>query len=107
MLVKRKHIVKASVFKLLCFIILICFISFSIIENNYLNTQATVSADSRNQLIIIDAGHGGEDCGAIAANGAYEKDLNLEISIILAKYLSNAGYSVILTREEDKLLYSE
>ena len=28
-------------------------------------------------VVIIDAGHGGEDCGAIGKNGVFEKDLNL------------------------------
>ena len=58
-------------------------------------------------VVIIDAGHGGEDSGAIGKNGALEKDLNLQVAMKLGEYLTNAGYSVIYTRSEDKLLYTE
>ncbi len=55
--------------------------------------------------VIIDAGHGGEDGGAIGENGALEKELNLYISQALRDMLVSSGYSVIMTRDEDKLLY--
>ena len=58
-------------------------------------------------LIIIDAGHGGEDCGAIGVNGIYEKDINLEISKFIGEELSTRGFTVIQTRTEDRLLYSD
>lgn len=57
--------------------------------------------------VVIDAGHGGEDCGAVGANGVYEKDLNLSVATALAEELRTRGYTVILTRTEDRLLYSE
>jgi N-acetylmuramoyl-L-alanine amidase len=57
--------------------------------------------------IIIDAGHGGEDCGAIGVSGVYEKDLNLSIATILGELLTEKGYAVIYTRTEDALLYTE
>ena len=57
--------------------------------------------------IIIDAGHGGEDCGAIGVNGIYEKDLNLAISLEIGEELKRQGYRVIYTRTEDKLLYKD
>ena len=60
-----------------------------------------------NPVIVIDAGHGGEDSGAIGANGVYEKDLNLEIAGILGGYFEKAGYFVIQTRTTDALLYTE
>ncbi len=57
--------------------------------------------------IIIDAGHGGEDGGATGTNGVLEKDLNFTLSGILADLLRGAGYTVVETRTEDKLLYNE
>ncbi|MBQ7315041.1 MAG: N-acetylmuramoyl-L-alanine amidase [Clostridia bacterium] len=59
------------------------------------------------KLIILDAGHGGEDCGAIGANGVYEKDLNLAMTMTLGEELRALGYTVIYTRTEDRLLYNE
>ena len=58
------------------------------------------------KVIIIDAGHGGEDSGAIGVSGVYEKDLNLEIATALGEELKNRGYTVVYTRTEDKMLYS-
>ncbi len=55
--------------------------------------------------IILDAGHGGEDGGAIGANGIYEKDINLRITKLLCDMLRAAGYDVVMTRTEDVLLY--
>ncbi len=55
---------------------------------------------------VIDAGHGGEDPGAIGVNGKYEKDLNLEIANEIGALLKEKGYNVVFTRTEDKMLYS-
>ena len=58
-------------------------------------------------VLILDAGHGGEDAGAIGVNGVYEKDLNLQIAYRLAALAEEAGYSVLMTRTDDRLLYKE
>lgn len=53
-------------------------------------------------LIVIDAGHGGVDPGAIAANGRYEKDITLAVARKLAAELQAGGrYRVALTRNRD------
>lgn len=59
------------------------------------------------RTVIIDAGHGGEDCGAVGVNGSFEKDINFAVSNMLSDMLKMAGFDVILTRTEDKLLYTE
>ena len=71
------------------------------------DTMASVPIGTDKKVIIIDAGHGGEDCGTIGVNGIYEKDVNLKIAFHLETYFSLAGYTVHLTRREDKLLYKE
>ena len=43
--------------------------------------------------VVIDPGHGGNDPGAIADNGAYEKDMNFKIAKYLESYLNQ--YSVV------------
>ena len=55
--------------------------------------------------VIIDAGHGGEDGGTSGSTGITEKDLNLEISFLLADMLRANGIDVVMTRTEDILLY--
>ncbi len=59
------------------------------------------------KIVILDAGHGGEDPGAIGAGNIYEKDLNLSIAFAIGEELERSGYVVVYTRTEDKLLYSE
>lgn len=55
-------------------------------------------------IILIDPGHGGIDGGAKTKNGTIEKDINLDISLKLRDYLSEEGYEVHMTREDDKEL---
>jgi len=55
------------------------------------------------ELIVIDAGHGGHDTGAIAG-GKREKDLVLQIAKRLEKQLKKRGYRVYMTRRSDKFL---
>ncbi len=66
---------------------------------------ALASPDGR--TVILDAGHGGKDAGAIGVNGALEKDLNLAVTLLLAEHFRAAGVNVILTRETDDLVLSE
>lgn len=57
------------------------------------------------RTVIIDAGHGGEDGGAVGVTGLVEKDLNLDIAKRLCTLLEADGVRVIMTRTEDVLLY--
>jgi len=51
--------------------------------------------------IVVDAGHGGKDPGAIGPGGVKEKDLTLVIAKALARRLRNEGFEVFMTRETD------
>lgn len=71
-----------------------------------LHTVKTVEdlaqASARDVVIAIDAGHGGEDPGAIGANGTYEKDVNLEVAKELAQQINRIeGLHAELTRKGD------
>ena len=67
------------------------------------NTEADRTISER--LIVIDPGHGGEDCGAIGKNGLLEKNINLGIALKLENILNACGITTVLTRREDILLY--
>lgn len=67
--------------------------------------SGTVINDKVN--LVIDAGHGGEDCGTIGTDGALEKDINLAIALNLHDFARVCGYSANLTRGGDYLVYSE
>ena len=64
---------------------------------------ATAEANSSTvqKVIILDAGHGGFDGGAQAADGTKEKDINLAITLKLAEFYKLGGFDVILTRSAD------
>ncbi len=59
------------------------------------------------KTIILDAGHGGEDGGAIGVDGIIEKDINLSITLKVRDYLKVSGYKVIMTRETDTAIYDD
>ncbi|MFH0886729.1 MAG: N-acetylmuramoyl-L-alanine amidase [bacterium] len=55
----------------------------------------------KGKVIILDPGHGGADPGAFGVSGTVEKELTLDTALRLSKLLTNAGASVLMTREED------
>lgn len=59
------------------------------------------------KTVVLDAGHGGEDPGAVSSfSGAKEKDITLAIVLEAKKLLEADGYTVLLTRSEDVLNYT-
>ena len=59
------------------------------------------------RLIMIDAGHGGNDPGRVGVDGVLEKDLNLQLAKKLKTLLEQQDMEVMLVREEDRGLYDE
>ena len=57
-------------------------------------------------LVIVDAGHGGHDGGAVA-NGVVEKQLSLKLAHQLRRHLERLGLNVRMTREQDRFLELE
>ncbi len=64
--------------------------------------RAQRKKDGKLRTIVIDAGHGGEENGAIGPSGLKEKDLVLDIARRLKDRLSSAGYKADLTRNGDR-----
>jgi N-acetylmuramoyl-L-alanine amidase len=58
-------------------------------------------------IVVIDAGHGGNDPGKVGVNNALEKDINFNIAIALKKLLEAQDIQVVMTRETDIGLYDE
>ncbi len=57
---------------------------------------------SEKKRIVIDAGHGGHDPGAVGPNKLYEKDVVLDIALKLRELLQkNPNYEIFLTRDKD------
>lgn len=54
------------------------------------------------KVIVIDAGHGASDGGAVGKSGVLEKELNLSIALRLQKILEKTGATVVVTRADDE-----
>lgn len=67
----------------------------------------SITIEQSYKAVILDAGHGGFDGGAIGVNGTIEKDINLSIALKLRDMLENAGYTVIMTRDTDTALEND
>ena len=60
---------------------------------------------SPDPVILLDAGHGGEDGGAVGLGGVVEKELNLAVTLKLDSFLRAMGYQTVLTRSSDSDLH--
>lgn len=106
---KKGYLLKYILFSLILSMTLIILISVSLRLS--IRKDADVSnpelIDPSRPIVIIDAGHGGEDGGAVGKNGVYEKDLNLLIAADLRDMLSAEGIETVMTRETDIMLYDK
>ena len=69
------------------------------------HVSKTAPQSYRDVVVVIDAGHGGKDVGAIGATGTYEKDVVLAVSKKLAALINaQPGMLAVLTREGDQFL---
>jgi N-acetylmuramoyl-L-alanine amidase len=80
--------------------------SFNIVDDTQTMPTMSYNKPTKNKKnIVLDAGHGGEDPGAIGVNGTREKDVNLAIVQELKSILDNDNdYEVILTRKDDTFI---
>ncbi len=82
--------------------------SYSIIDDKETFKDIIPSEKEKSQtakIIVLDAGHGGEDPGAIGPTGTKEKDINLAITLALKKLFDkDKNYKVILTRNDDTFI---
>ncbi len=75
--------------------------------NNAVISTVKVNTDSAPPIIIIDAGHGGEDGGTQSSAGVLEKDINLSIAKKVNAILLSQGYNTIMIRNDDRLIYGD
>lgn len=54
--------------------------------------------------VVVDAGHGGADGGAVSSSGILEKDINLQIALRISAIYKTLGIPCVLTRDEDVML---
>ncbi|MFI3200306.1 MAG: N-acetylmuramoyl-L-alanine amidase [Eubacteriales bacterium] len=76
------------------------------LTNQYYSVSST-SVVEKGKLVVLDAGHGGNDPGKIGVNGAVEKEINLAITLRVKSLLEANDVTVLMTRESDVGLYEE
>lgn len=86
----------------MCFAILFCLL----ILNGYIG-HGKVAIKENDIVVVIDAGHGGNDPGKVSSDGILEKDINLQIALLLKEELEKNGVKVIMIRETDICLAVE
>lgn len=59
------------------------------------------------KYVIIDAGHGGVDGGAVSCTGVYESQINLEIALKLEDLMHLLGIHTVMIRDTDRSVYTE
>ena len=98
---------KKHIFSIVCAGLFITFIVMMI--NSVSDISLSVSSDSVKSLptIVIDAGHGGEDGGAVNDEGVLEKDINLQIANETADLFHLLGFDIKTTRTTDTALATE
>ncbi|MBQ7761108.1 MAG: N-acetylmuramoyl-L-alanine amidase [Clostridia bacterium] len=96
-------------FFLVAFVLALSFSALGFFFTSHLENSkdktAPAFSNSDGYTIVIDAGHGGEDPGAVGSDGTLEKDLNLEIATLIHALCELNGNNAILTRDTDTLLY--
>ena len=72
------------------------------------NLAATAALGNYNPItVVIDAGHGGEDGGAVSISGIQESDLNLSVALRMEQLLALCGIHPAMIRREDIAVYTE
>ena len=94
---------KKKVLTILIVVALAVFVS-GILKEKISETKETF-LPSEGKTIIIDAGHGAPDGGAVGSTGILEKDLNLSVAKMLQKFFESNGTRVLLTRSDDNGIY--
>lgn len=67
----------------------------------------TQKAIPKSPVVCLDAGHGGDDVGAVGSQNRYEKDDNLRLTLLVAEKLKSDGIKVVLTRDDDTFISLE
>lgn len=89
----------------------VCFLfafalTFSVCDTTENISVSAQTSQGKTPIIVIDAGHGGEDGGAVSPSGLLEKDINLDIALTLKKFLIQSGFEVKMIRTTDTAIYS-
>lgn len=98
---------KTLIVILIYVVVLLSAIGAAITCSRVVTVVAETSPIERKHTIIIDAGHGGEDGGAVSCTGIPESRINLEISKRLDDLMHLLGFETLMVRNSDISIYTE
>lgn len=87
------------------FIIIVIVVGLVFVGVNADKDVTVQSGNNKIPVIIIDAGHGGVDGGAVSSDGTQEQYINLDIARKINEYLTKLGYKTIMTRSDDNSIH--
>jgi len=100
------HFLKQHLLSYLC--IILAAVTITVLGSEFfLAVPAMTAAQDPDPVIVIDAGHGGEDGGAVSTSGVKECDLNLQIAARVHAILCLIGQNSSMLRTADISLHSE
>lgn len=76
-------------------------------QENSIESRAVNATPVASKVIVIDAGHGKPDEGAVGIYGTTEEAINLKIALKLQRLIEQSGGTVYLTRSDENGIYSE
>lgn len=80
---------------------------FVMLSKNIEKMVVSENVQTEEKVVVLDAGHGGEDPGKVGVNNSLEKDINLQIAVKVKGMLEEKGFLVVMTREIDEMLCDE
>ena len=95
--------------KLISILILLIIVSVYILffYSKYQSKQTLENTPIPRYRVVIDAGHGGIDGGAMGKNGTVEREINLQIAFEIENLFKSKGFEVYLTRKDENGLYDD
>ncbi|MBP8641011.1 MAG: N-acetylmuramoyl-L-alanine amidase [Oscillospiraceae bacterium] len=93
-------------FFLMLLTVLVAFI-FVLLTRNTDFSFLSASGKTRTPVLVIDAGHGGEDGGAVSLSGVYESKINLDVALKMAALSDLTGVEYRLTRDSEDITYPD
>ncbi|MEG0073047.1 MAG: N-acetylmuramoyl-L-alanine amidase [Clostridia bacterium] len=92
--------------KFIVCILFMCIVTILLGQKNN-NVTEVISTPSTGKVIVLDAGHGIPDEGAVGFRGTTEQKINLEIVLKIQKLLEQNGSIVVITRSDEKAIYND
>lgn len=86
--------------------VLLAMLVCGVLADRGADSYAVFKENENASCVVIDAGHGGVDGGAVSCTGAYESQINLEIALRLNDLLQLLGYQTHMIRTEDVSVYT-